>query len=102
MCLAGSVVGVAGSSPFTVMTNILSLNSANSMKNLTQLCLQKTTRKAVFTLSAVHCNCCSKLTKLFFFFKYFLKRKYKKCENCILANLICHINTAAFYYRQKG
>ena len=39
MCLVGTVVGswclkqqVAGSSPFTVMTNTLSLNSANSMK----------------------------------------------------------------------
>ena len=39
MCLAGAVVAflsltqkVAGSSPFTVMTNILSLNSANSLK----------------------------------------------------------------------
>ena len=34
MCLVGPVVGgwVAGLSPFTVMTNILSLNSANSVK----------------------------------------------------------------------
>ena len=42
MCLAGTVVSilvtytrggwVAGSSPFTVMTNILSVNSANSVK----------------------------------------------------------------------
>ena len=39
MCLAGSVVGswsltleVAGSSPFTIMANIFSLNSLNSVK----------------------------------------------------------------------
>ena len=41
MCLAGTVVAswsltqeVAGSSPFTVMTIFLSLNSENSLKNL--------------------------------------------------------------------
>ena len=32
MCLTGTVAGAAGSSPFTVMINILPLNSANSVK----------------------------------------------------------------------